>query len=67
MCKMFIYGGCRGNKNNYLFEEHCWSQCTGDGEITKEPGDAGARPSLPLNPSGSPPELWSLPSFWPSW
>lgn len=28
---MFIYGGCRGNKNNYLFEEHCWSQCTGDG------------------------------------
>ncbi|KAG8143743.1 putative Kunitz-type serine protease inhibitor protein [Naja naja] len=42
MCKTFIYGGCHGNKNNYLFEEHCWSQCTGDGEITEEPGDTGA-------------------------
>lgn len=30
-CKMFVYGGCHGNKNNYLSEEHCWSQCTGDG------------------------------------
>nr|B2BS84.1 RecName: Full=Putative Kunitz-type serine protease inhibitor; Flags: Precursor [Austrelaps labialis]ABW90603.1 putative Kunitz-type proteinase inhibitor [Austrelaps labialis] len=50
MCKMFIYGGCRGNKNNYLFEEHCWSQCTGDGEITEEPGDAGAQPPLPSEP-----------------
>uniref|UniRef100_A0A8C6YIM8 Serine peptidase inhibitor, Kunitz type 2 n=1 Tax=Naja naja TaxID=35670 RepID=A0A8C6YIM8_NAJNA len=28
MCKTFIYGGCHGNKNNYLFEEHCWSQCS---------------------------------------
>uniref|UniRef100_R4G7H0 KP-Ech-3 n=1 Tax=Echiopsis curta TaxID=529692 RepID=R4G7H0_9SAUR len=49
-CKMFVYGGCRGNKNNYLFEEHCWSQCTGDGEITEEPGDAGAQPPLPSEP-----------------
>ncbi|XP_026543550.1 kunitz-type protease inhibitor 2 isoform X2 [Notechis scutatus] len=47
MCKMFVYGGCRGNKNNYLFEEHCWSQCT---EITEEPGDAGAQPPLPSEP-----------------
>ncbi|XP_061452144.1 kunitz-type protease inhibitor 2 [Rhineura floridana] len=36
-CKMFIYGGCGGNKNNYVFEEHCLSQCTGDGAITEEP------------------------------
>uniref|UniRef100_A0A8C6YI28 Serine peptidase inhibitor, Kunitz type 2 n=1 Tax=Naja naja TaxID=35670 RepID=A0A8C6YI28_NAJNA len=38
MCKTFIYGGCHGNKNNYLFEEHCWSQCTGDGEGPGLPG-----------------------------
>uniref|UniRef100_A0ABM5ERY0 Kunitz-type protease inhibitor 2 n=1 Tax=Pogona vitticeps TaxID=103695 RepID=A0ABM5ERY0_9SAUR len=35
-CKMFIYGGCDGNKNNYLFKEHCLEQCNGHGEITEE-------------------------------
>uniref|UniRef100_A0A0B8RYU8 Kunitz-type protease inhibitor 1 n=1 Tax=Philothamnus irregularis TaxID=1899461 RepID=A0A0B8RYU8_9SAUR len=51
-CKKFVYGGCRGNKNNYLFEEHCWSQCTADGasEITEEPGDTDAYPHLPSEP-----------------
>ncbi|XP_034294280.1 kunitz-type protease inhibitor 2 isoform X2 [Pantherophis guttatus] len=47
MCKKFVYGGCRGNKNNYLFEEHCWSQCT---ETTEEPGDTDAHPRLPSEP-----------------
>nr|XP_060639675.1 kunitz-type protease inhibitor 2 isoform X1 [Anolis sagrei ordinatus] len=36
-CKMFIYGGCGGNKNNYIFEEHCLNQCTGSGDIIDEP------------------------------
>ncbi|XP_058051172.1 kunitz-type protease inhibitor 2 isoform X2 [Ahaetulla prasina] len=51
-CKTFVYGGCRGNKNNYLFEEHCRSQCTGDGasEINEEPGDTDAHPRLPSRP-----------------
>uniref|UniRef100_A0A670IWR3 Serine peptidase inhibitor, Kunitz type 2 n=1 Tax=Podarcis muralis TaxID=64176 RepID=A0A670IWR3_PODMU len=29
-CKMFIFGGCGGNKNNYDYEEHCL-QCARDG------------------------------------
>nr|XP_048688853.1 kunitz-type protease inhibitor 2 isoform X3 [Caretta caretta] len=28
-CKQFVYGGCKGNKNNYLQEELCLSQCRG--------------------------------------
>ncbi|XP_077788587.1 kunitz-type protease inhibitor 2 [Podarcis muralis] len=35
-CKMFIFGGCGGNKNNYDYEEHCL-QCARDGELTEEP------------------------------
>ncbi|XP_056139180.1 kunitz-type protease inhibitor 2 isoform X2 [Lampris incognitus] len=27
-CKTFIYGGCRGNKNNYVTEESCRAACT---------------------------------------
>uniref|UniRef100_A0A8D0DGZ9 Serine peptidase inhibitor, Kunitz type 2 n=1 Tax=Salvator merianae TaxID=96440 RepID=A0A8D0DGZ9_SALMN len=53
-CKMFIYGGCEGNKNNYLLEEHCLSQCTGSGEITEEPGEPNAHVHVfsdPLVPS----------------
>ncbi|KAJ7303860.1 hypothetical protein JRQ81_011368 [Phrynocephalus forsythii] len=35
-CKMFIYGGCGGNRNNYLVKEHCLDKCTGNKEITEE-------------------------------
>ncbi|XP_070620419.1 putative Kunitz-type serine protease inhibitor isoform X2 [Erythrolamprus reginae] len=49
-CKSFVYGGCRGNKNSYPSEEDCLSQCAGSGEVTKEPGDAGAHPHLPSEP-----------------
>uniref|UniRef100_A0A673C4G9 BPTI/Kunitz inhibitor domain-containing protein n=1 Tax=Sphaeramia orbicularis TaxID=375764 RepID=A0A673C4G9_9TELE len=28
-CQRFIYGGCKGNKNNYENEESCRSMCTG--------------------------------------
>uniref|UniRef100_A0A8C0BDJ0 BPTI/Kunitz inhibitor domain-containing protein n=1 Tax=Buteo japonicus TaxID=224669 RepID=A0A8C0BDJ0_9AVES len=27
-CRQFIYGGCRGNKNNYQHEEECLKRCT---------------------------------------
>ncbi|XP_035011029.2 kunitz-type protease inhibitor 2 isoform X1 [Hippoglossus stenolepis] len=27
-CQSFIYGGCRGNKNNYISEESCMAACT---------------------------------------
>ncbi|XP_067412674.1 kunitz-type protease inhibitor 2 [Emydura macquarii macquarii] len=41
-CKQFIYGGCKGNKNNYLREELCVSQCSGatggaEGPKTEQP------------------------------
>ncbi|NXG79994.1 SPIT2 inhibitor, partial [Baryphthengus martii] len=26
-CRLFIYGGCRGNKNNYLSQEECLNRC----------------------------------------
>lgn len=29
-CKGFTYGGCRGNKNNYVSEQSCMDTCTGE-------------------------------------
>lgn len=29
-CEAFLYGGCRGNKNNYETEENCMQTCTGE-------------------------------------
>lgn len=29
-CKGFTYGGCRGNKNNYVTEQSCMDTCTGE-------------------------------------
>ncbi|XP_032400766.1 kunitz-type protease inhibitor 2 isoform X2 [Xiphophorus hellerii] len=29
ICQTFYYGGCKGNKNNYMDENHCKSTCTG--------------------------------------
>ncbi|NXE17277.1 SPIT2 inhibitor, partial [Lophotis ruficrista] len=26
-CRQFIYGGCRGNKNNYPTREECLTRC----------------------------------------
>ncbi|NXD18212.1 SPIT2 inhibitor, partial [Nothocercus nigrocapillus] len=26
-CKRFVYGGCRGNRNNYAREDECWRRC----------------------------------------
>lgn len=30
ICQTFYYGGCKGNKNNYMDENHCKSTCTGE-------------------------------------
>ena len=27
MCEMFIYGGCKGNSNNYMTSEECMKAC----------------------------------------
>ncbi|TNN32110.1 Kunitz-type protease inhibitor 1 [Liparis tanakae] len=29
-CQSFIYGGCRGNQNNYVSKESCMATCTGE-------------------------------------
>uniref|UniRef100_A0A8C0BDH3 BPTI/Kunitz inhibitor domain-containing protein n=1 Tax=Buteo japonicus TaxID=224669 RepID=A0A8C0BDH3_9AVES len=34
-CRQFIYGGCRGNKNNYQHEEECLKRCS------PKPGEGG--------------------------
>uniref|UniRef100_A0A8C3KNY5 BPTI/Kunitz inhibitor domain-containing protein n=1 Tax=Calidris pygmaea TaxID=425635 RepID=A0A8C3KNY5_9CHAR len=31
-CQKFIYGGCRGNKNNFQTREECLSRCGGAGQ-----------------------------------
>ncbi|XP_053123337.1 kunitz-type protease inhibitor 2 isoform X2 [Hemicordylus capensis] len=35
-CKMFIYGGCGGNANNYELEEACLRQCAGKRESSED-------------------------------
>ncbi|XP_053865619.1 kunitz-type protease inhibitor 2 [Malaclemys terrapin pileata] len=44
-CRQFIYGGCKGNKNNYLQEELCLRQCSGaaGGAEGPEPGVHSSR------------------------
>uniref|UniRef100_A0A3Q2TBH4 Kunitz-type serine protease inhibitor 6 n=1 Tax=Fundulus heteroclitus TaxID=8078 RepID=A0A3Q2TBH4_FUNHE len=48
-CQTFIYGGCKGNKNNYRSEESCKSTCTGVKVLPsskKNPEDDKSRCSL---------------------
>ncbi|KAK5621387.1 hypothetical protein CRENBAI_007610 [Crenichthys baileyi] len=55
ICQNFIYGGCRGNKNNYNSEDSCMTTCTGVTVLPsskkvpqddKGPADAADRCSL---------------------
>ncbi|XP_078063464.1 kunitz-type protease inhibitor 1-like, partial [Mustelus asterias] len=43
-CEKFIYGGCKGNKNNYVDEKECKQACGGAKADTKSSGRSG----LPL-------------------
>ncbi|XP_038641952.1 kunitz-type protease inhibitor 2 isoform X2 [Scyliorhinus canicula] len=36
-CTKFMYGGCKGNKNNYESEQDCIATCAGHQEILPEP------------------------------
>uniref|UniRef100_A0A8C0BF34 BPTI/Kunitz inhibitor domain-containing protein n=1 Tax=Buteo japonicus TaxID=224669 RepID=A0A8C0BF34_9AVES len=48
-CRQFIYGGCRGNKNNYQHEEECLKRCS------PKPGEGqGTVPERPRGRSGVP-------------
>ncbi|KAG2469090.1 SPIT2 inhibitor, partial [Polypterus senegalus] len=42
MCQTFIYGGCMGNKNNYLTEEECQAKCAERCMAKKETGPCRA-------------------------
>uniref|UniRef100_F7BAV4 Kunitz-type protease inhibitor 2 n=1 Tax=Equus caballus TaxID=9796 RepID=F7BAV4_HORSE len=35
-CQQFVYGGCNGNKNNYLTKEECLEKCAGVTENTTD-------------------------------
>ncbi|XP_023045159.1 kunitz-type protease inhibitor 1 isoform X1 [Piliocolobus tephrosceles] len=50
ICKSFVYGGCLGNKNNYLREEECILACRGvqGGPLR---GSSGAQATFPQGPS----------------
>ncbi|XP_077174566.1 putative Kunitz-type serine protease inhibitor [Paroedura picta] len=43
-CKMFIYGGCGGNRNNYLLEEDCLRQCAAGSRL---PGESDEDANMP--------------------
>ncbi|XP_067831088.1 kunitz-type protease inhibitor 2 [Heptranchias perlo] len=37
ICNLFIFGGCKGNKNNYESEAECLAACAGQKEVIPEP------------------------------
>ncbi|XP_041851360.1 kunitz-type protease inhibitor 2 [Melanotaenia boesemani] len=59
-CHSFIYGGCRGNKNNYLDEESCKAACTGvqvlppSQKASTNEGPAGVTEHCRLRPDPGP-------------
>lgn len=51
-CDTFIYGGCWGNRNNYISKEECMNRCFGESAWPSGPGDSVARQPCPgLSPS----------------
>ncbi|KAM4565831.1 kunitz-type protease inhibitor 2 [Odontesthes bonariensis] len=53
-CQSFIYGGCRGNKNNYQSEDSCKAACTGS-VLPEDSAPAPAQPAakaLRMAPEG---------------
>ncbi|XP_048856461.1 kunitz-type protease inhibitor 1-like [Brienomyrus brachyistius] len=43
MCESFVYGGCKGNLNNYLTQSECNNTCTGVSEVST-PASRGFHP-----------------------
>ncbi|MGH0126125.1 UNVERIFIED_CONTAM: hypothetical protein FKN15_025482 [Acipenser sinensis] len=41
-CQTFIYGGCRGNDNNYLTQAECQAKCSDSCEVAPEVGPCEA-------------------------
>ncbi|XP_078023574.1 kunitz-type protease inhibitor 2 isoform X2 [Epinephelus lanceolatus] len=53
-CQPFIYGGCRGNKNNYITKESCMTTCTDACMVTSDPGPCRAAfPMFYFDPQAS--------------
>jgi hypothetical protein len=38
-CKLFVYGGCKGNQNNFLSELECVRRCGDEIAIAELPPD----------------------------
>ncbi|XP_024120091.1 kunitz-type protease inhibitor 1 isoform X2 [Oryzias melastigma] len=50
-CEKFLFGGCRGNQNNYLTEEECITVCNGTEERNiSEPQVTGEKCGAPCDP-----------------
>uniref|UniRef100_A0A8D0HJS1 BPTI/Kunitz inhibitor domain-containing protein n=1 Tax=Sphenodon punctatus TaxID=8508 RepID=A0A8D0HJS1_SPHPU len=45
-CKKFVYGGCRGNKNNFLTQVECLQTCAKSGKVRGTPGGFGRRTGI---------------------
>ena len=44
-CKLFVYGGCKGNQNNYVSEIDCVRRCGDEAAIAALP-DLNPQPQL---------------------
>uniref|UniRef100_A0A8C0L2C0 Kunitz-type protease inhibitor 2 n=1 Tax=Canis lupus dingo TaxID=286419 RepID=A0A8C0L2C0_CANLU len=58
-CQQFVYGGCEGNKNNYMTKEECLKKCAGVTENTVDDlatSRNGAESSVPSAPF----HVWAL-------
>ncbi|RVE65358.1 hypothetical protein OJAV_G00135040 [Oryzias javanicus] len=59
-CQTFLYGGCKGNENNYISEEQCTAACTGftvlpsTKEESEEDGHRDAKDHCKLKPDPGP-------------
>ena len=40
-CKIFIYGGCKGNRNNFLSETQCTQRCDSNSNLALAPVEIG--------------------------